>query len=74
MAERMTSRDDAEYIKFCLMQAIKDLEDEGYTRAEVGASMVGIGGGIVAAHLGIQKGVDVLESARDACLASSPSA
>lgn len=71
MSERMTTKDEAEDIRREIMAAVDALEDGGIDRSQTGAAIVGIGAGLVAAHLGYQRGLDVLNSTRDALLMES---
>jgi hypothetical protein len=73
MTERLTSQDEAEYIRSCIMRTVDKMEDRSsLTRGQIGAAMIGIGGGLVAAHAGHERCLSVLDGARDALLADKP--
>lgn len=42
------------------------LEEAGFTRVQIGAALVGVGAGLVAAHAGRAWALEVLESAKNA--------
>jgi len=66
VAETMTSLDDAGILQEALLGFVDGMETHGFTRSQIGAAMVGVGAGVVGAHLGIPRLLDVLEGARKA--------
>ncbi len=52
MGERMTSNVEAFHMKRAIDRVVDELEREGFDRGQIGAVIVGIGGGLVAVHSG----------------------
>lgn len=66
MAERMTSRAEANEMKSAITACIDDLERRGFSRSQIGACMAGVSVGVVAAHEGLGEANRVLEAVSDA--------
>lgn len=69
-AERMTSRAEADHIKYVIMQAVDELDRAGYTRGQIGAAMTGISVALVAVHDGRERAERVIGMAQAALLRS----
>ncbi len=69
MTEVMTSRDDAAKLQFALKITVKDLVSEGWTKAQIGSAMAGVGLALVQANDGPRIALGIIEAARDALMA-----
>ena len=71
MAERMTSRADADVLKNAINGLSSDLERMGFDRGEIGASLAGIGLGMVQVHLSHDRAIDLINTVRDLLIADA---
>lgn len=71
MAERTTSREEAEFLRRSLNEAIGELESLGFTRSQIGASMVGIGAALVAVNDSPSNACLIMSGVRDVLLSRS---
>ena len=69
MTERMTSPAEADRLGIVLRSVVGRLEAEGFTRTQVGAAMIGVGSGVVMAHQGRARLLQVLEGTMNAAQA-----
>lgn len=52
MGERMTSREDAAVLKNAINGLVSDFDSMGFSRAEIGAALAGVGIAMVQVHVG----------------------
>lgn len=71
MAEQMISRTDADDLGLAIKEMVNDLESRGFTRAQVGAAMAGIGMALVQVHDGNRVAMGIIEAARNALMADA---
>lgn len=64
MAERMTSRKEADHMRDAIREVVDDLESDGLSRSQIGAAMAGIALGIIAAHDGPTRAEAILDRLR----------
>ena len=72
MAERMTSREDADILKNAINGLANDFEQMGFDRGQIGAALAGIGLGMAQVHLGHDEAMRLVDTVRD-CLLSDTS-
>lgn len=63
-AERLTSPEDAAYMKRQVNRMVDLLEHDGFDRGQIGAVMGGIGLGLCCAHNGREATESIIESVR----------
>jgi rhamnogalacturonyl hydrolase YesR len=69
MAEQMTSREGAATLKNAINGISKDFERMGFDRAQIGASLAGIGLAMVQVHVSHDRALEMVETLRDLLLA-----
>lgn len=72
MAEKLTSPAEADRLGVVLRSTVDILESEGFTRTQVGAAMIGVGSGVVMAHQGRARLLQVLEGTMKAAQNGDP--
>ncbi|HEY8751612.1 MAG TPA: hypothetical protein VIM11_26760 [Tepidisphaeraceae bacterium] len=73
MSEIMTSREEAAQLQLAFREAVKSLEQRGFTRAQIGSAMAGIGLALVQVHDGSRVALGIVNAARDALMADAAS-
>lgn len=68
-AEQMTSREEADVLKKTINGLSDDLERMGFSRAQIGSALAGIGLGMVQVHGGNDRALAIVGALRD-CLTS----
>ncbi len=71
MAERMTSREEADVLKNAIYGLANDFERMGFDRGQIGAAMAGVGLGMAQVHLGHVRALAIVDSVRDCLLADA---
>jgi hypothetical protein len=69
MAERMTSREEADVLKNAINGLANDFERMGFSRGQIGSAMAGIGLGMVQVHQGHDIAIRTVNAVLD-CLMS----
>ena len=63
--------EDVERIKLLLPAVTKALEEEGFSRAQIGSALLGYGAGLMFHHAGERQTMAALQGAMDSCLAGT---